>query len=93
MQLHTAVGNLQSKNVRVDGTRTSMRLEPLLWDALQDIARWEKTSIEDQVCRAVSAATLNQSRTSAVRAYIVGYFRTLVAENTVIVIMDKKLRE
>ena len=93
MQLHTVMGNLQSKNIRVDGMRTSMRLEPPLWDALKDIARWEKTTIDDLVAKALLDSVLNQSNTSAVRAYIVKYFRTLVAENTVLVIMDKRMRD
>lgn len=93
MQLHTAMGNLQSKNIRVDGMRTSMRLEPPLWDALKDIARWEKTNIDTLVAKALSDSVLNQSNTSAVRTYIIKYFHTLVAENTVLVIMDTKMRE
>ena len=32
---------LKSMNIMVGGHRTSMRLEPSMWDALEDIARRE----------------------------------------------------
>ena len=52
-----------------------------------------KTNIDTLVAKALSDSVLNQSNTSAVRTYIIKYFRTLVAENTVLVIMDTKMRE
>jgi predicted DNA-binding ribbon-helix-helix protein len=67
-------------NRNVVGTlgRTSIRLEPELWDALEEICRREGMSIAETV-RAIEARyTHNKEvggRTSAVRVYIVTYFR------------------
>ena len=36
---------LVSRNVRVDGHRTSVRLEPDMWEALRDICSREGVSI------------------------------------------------
>ncbi len=36
-------------NVVVGGHRTSVRLEPVMWDALQDIARRQQVTVHDLV--------------------------------------------
>ncbi len=38
---------LLSKNVRIHDRRTSVRLEPEMWDALNEIAALESCSIHD----------------------------------------------
>jgi predicted DNA-binding ribbon-helix-helix protein len=69
---------LVNKNVR-DGTRrTSIRLEPEYWDAAHDICRRENMSISKLVERATKAQTAG-GRTSALRTYIVTYFRAASA--------------
>src|SRR5262245_868928 len=62
-------------NVVVAGHRTSVRLEPLMWDALRDIARQERATINElvtEIDRERTASTL----TAAIRVYIVDYYRT-----------------
>ncbi len=44
---------LVSRNVRVDGHRTSVRLEPDMWEALREICSREEVSI-GEVCSAVN---------------------------------------
>lgn len=69
---------LINRNVVGIGGRTSMRLEPELWQALDEIARREGVSIADTIRvveLALAAAGHTGGRTSAVRVHIVGYFR------------------
>jgi len=70
---------LVSRNVIVNGRRTSLRLEPEMWEALDEIAKREATSINDLVAfvdRNRDAATL----TSDVRVFVLSYFRGAATE-------------
>lgn len=66
--------SLISKNVTVNGRRTSIRLEDVSWKALDDICRFEGVSLH-VLCSMIEQQRKNSSRTSAVRAFIVSYFR------------------
>ncbi|WP_193183902.1 ribbon-helix-helix domain-containing protein [Nisaea sediminum] len=70
------MSTLISKNVLVDGRRTSMRLEPAMWDALGQIAARENLTVH-QICGIVNRHRMNTSLTSAIRVFILGYFRIL----------------
>lgn len=70
---------LVSRNVIVNGRRTSLRLEPEMWEALDEIAKRESKSINDLVAfvdRNRDAATL----TSDVRVFVLSYFRGAATE-------------
>jgi len=71
---------LVTRNVVVDGHRTSIRLEPGLWDALQEIAAEEHCSVHD-ICTEIARRGHATSFTSAVRSFILTYFRTLAHSN------------
>ncbi len=64
---------LISKNVIIDGHRTSLRLEAEMWDALGEISRREGLTVH-QICSRVERRRRGNNRTSAVRAYVVSYF-------------------
>lgn len=80
------VSGLQSRNIMVGGHRTSMRLEPSMWDALDDIARREKLSMHE-LCTRIKERLDQQAAlrdgaeedkvtlTSAVRVLIAMYYR------------------
>ncbi|MBI3113882.1 MAG: ribbon-helix-helix domain-containing protein, partial [Rhodospirillales bacterium] len=70
---------LVSKNVTINGRRTSLRLERASWEALDDICKCEKLTIHE-MCTLIDNSCHGSSRTSAVRAFIVTYFRTLARE-------------
>lgn len=70
---------LINRNVTVNGHRTSMRLEPAMWDALEDICRREKLTIHE-ACSLVDARRSQSSLTAAMRVFILGYFRAAVTE-------------
>ncbi|WP_420403431.1 ribbon-helix-helix domain-containing protein [Nisaea sp.] len=70
------LSTLISKNVLVEGHRTSMRLEPAMWEALGQIAARENLTVH-QICGIVNRHRINTSLTSATRVFILGYFRIL----------------
>lgn len=70
---------LQSRNVTVDGHRTSLRLETDVWDALDEICTRESLSVHE-VCTLVEQRRTGSSRTAAVRAFILGYFRDAASD-------------
>lgn len=67
---------LISRNIKIAGKRTSMRLEPEVWQALAEISQREQKSVHD-ICTEASASspTEEASRTSAVRVFVLEYFR------------------
>ena len=62
------------RNVTVSGRRTSVRMEPLLWDSLSDICKREKRSIH-QIATVVDRKRGDSSLTAALRVFILSYFR------------------
>ena len=69
-----SLSSLVIRNVVVAGRRTSVRLEPVMWEALQDIARREERTIHDLVTQIDRERTAS-SLTAAIRVYIVGFYR------------------
>lgn len=65
---------LVNRNVTIRGRRTSLRLEPAMWDALHEIALRESTSVHD-LCTQVEFDRQESTLTAAIRVYILGYFR------------------
>ncbi|WP_455172838.1 ribbon-helix-helix domain-containing protein [Azospirillum largimobile] len=84
---------LRSQNIMIGGHRTSMRLEPSMWDALEDIGRREgltvnrlctqiKERIEEQARRrGISPEDADVTLTSAVRVFIASYYRRACTED------------
>lgn len=73
---------LVNRSVNVPGIgRTSMRLEPVFWEALSEICHREDVMLGDLVKR-LSGAQIDEGsrRTSAVRAGVLTYFRTAATE-------------
>src|SRR5947209_7401723 len=61
-------------NIVVGGHRTSVRLEPVMWDALHDIARRSRVTLHDLVTEIDRRRTAS-SLTAAIRVYIVDFYR------------------
>ena len=69
-----AGSTLVNRNVTVGGRRTSVRLEPAMWDALREIAARERRTLHEiitEIDRRRDASSL----TAAIRVYIVVYWR------------------
>jgi len=68
-------GQLEIRNIRILRHRTSVRLEPVMWSALDEIASRENCSIDD-ICASVQQRKNPQgSFTAALRSFIVAYYR------------------
>ena len=70
---------LVNRNIIAARGRSSMRLEPEIWDALQEICRRERVALGDLVQR-VEGKGGEGGRTSAVRIYAFQYFRAAATE-------------
>jgi len=71
---------LINRNVIAERGRTSMRLEPELWDALTEICEREDQDVSTLV-RQVEAAGHTGGRTSAIRVFIMNYYRSAATEH------------
>ncbi|MCB1652059.1 MAG: ribbon-helix-helix domain-containing protein [Alphaproteobacteria bacterium] len=73
--------SLVSRNINVSKRRTSVRLEPEMWKALEEVARREQCTIHD-ICTLVSGRKKEQtSLTAAIRVFIMLYFRAASTED------------
>ena len=70
---------LKNRNVVIAGSRTTMRLEPEMWEALTEICHRENLSLHE-ICTLVDARKRNSSLTSAVRVFIMSYFRAAATD-------------
>ncbi|MBP7253080.1 MAG: ribbon-helix-helix domain-containing protein [Alphaproteobacteria bacterium] len=76
-----AVSTLVSRNVTVDGHRTSVRLEPAMWTALQEICRRERSSLHE-TCTMIAMQRVGESSlTAAVRVFIMAYYRAAATDD------------
>lgn len=57
-----------------------MRLEPEVWDALREICHREATDLASLI-QAIENGSLPGGRTSAVRTYVLSYFRAAATED------------
>lgn len=71
---------LQNRNVRLRGQRTSLRLEPSMWEALEEISRREGCSI-NEICSLIEDQRRGSTRTAALRVFILYYFRAAATES------------
>jgi predicted DNA-binding ribbon-helix-helix protein len=70
---------LISRNVTVSGRRTSIRLEPEMWDGLVEICRRESVT-PHQLTTLVDRCRHRSSLTAKLRVFILAYFRKASTE-------------
>lgn len=66
---------LVGKNITILGRRTSVRLEPEMWDILNEVAEREQTSIHELCSLIALRKKANASLTSSIRVFLLLYFR------------------
>ena len=71
---------LVNQNVRINGRRTSLRLEPAMWDALDEICQREDLT-RHQLCTRIDRRKRAPGLTAAVRVFVVEYFRAAATED------------
>lgn len=62
------------KNVTIKGHRTSISLEKAIWSGLEEICEREDVTF-NQLCSLIDSSRKSTSRTSAVRTFILNYYR------------------
>lgn len=70
---------LVNRNVIVGRRRTSLRLEPAMWESLAEICRREDISLHD-LCTLIDRRRHASSLTAAIRVFILAYFRAAATE-------------
>ena len=70
---------LVNRNVTIGRRRTSLRMEPAMWDALEEICRREEMS-QHELCAMIDERRRASSLTAAIRVFIVNYFRAAATE-------------
>ncbi len=79
-EMSAGQSSLVSKNVTIFDRRTSIRLEPEMWEALNDIAKRENCSVHD-ICTLVFVRKKPEtSLTAAIRVFLMLYFRAATTE-------------
>jgi predicted DNA-binding ribbon-helix-helix protein len=72
---------LVMRNISVRGRRTSIRLEPQIWDTLAEICRREFCTPHDVCSYVADLKPPHGSLTSSLRVFILDYFRTSATED------------
>lgn len=80
-QENTRSGRLKIGNLTVAGKRTSVRLEPQMWEALHQVARREQSTIHE-ICTIIAAKKeAGTSLTAAIRVFLMLYFKAAATED------------
>ena len=73
-------GSLVNRNVVIDGRRTSVRLEPEMWQELRHICKREGDTIHTMCTKINNRRAPNRSLTSAIRVHLMTYYRSAATE-------------
>jgi predicted DNA-binding ribbon-helix-helix protein len=74
---HVDIANrLAMRSVTINGRRTTMRLEPSMWNALRRIAEDHRMTV-NQLCSKIDSSRGEMSMTAALRSYIVSYLQQM----------------
>ncbi|WP_221930974.1 ribbon-helix-helix domain-containing protein [Telmatospirillum sp. J64-1] len=71
---------LINRNVTIAGRRTSVRLEPEMWDALHAIARREAMSIHAIATLVDAGKSPGSTLTAELRVFVMNYYRAAATE-------------
>lgn len=72
---------LVSRNLKILGRRTSVRLEPVMWKALAEIAGRETSTIHELATAIHKTKEPGTTLTAALRVFAVLYFRAAATED------------
>ncbi len=77
--LGRGISTLVNRNIFLGDRRTSLRLEPAMWDALSEICRREGMS-PHELCHLIDRRRQASSLTAAIRVFIMAYFKSAATE-------------
>lgn len=78
-RLPRGASTLVNRNVFIGRHRTSVRLEPVMWDALAEICRREEVTLHE-ICGLIDSRRQASSLTAAIRVFTLTYFRAAATE-------------
>jgi predicted DNA-binding ribbon-helix-helix protein len=84
------IGELDTRNVKVDRGRTTIALEPYFWETLIEISKQEKTTL-GLLIQEIDSQRGQTSRASALRLYVVRYLEALATMNGFKLSSDKRI--
>lgn len=67
------------RNIYVSGRRTSVRMEPVMWQSLDEIRERENMTL-NQLCGLIDSVRGQAGLTAALRIFIISYFRAQTQE-------------
>lgn len=70
------------QNIVIKGRRTSLMLEPLVWDALTEMCRMGESSLDD-LCETIVEKADDKNMTSAIRVAVIQHFMERCGVSTV----------
>ncbi|MBU6507112.1 MAG: ribbon-helix-helix domain-containing protein [Alphaproteobacteria bacterium] len=70
---------LVNRNVTVEGHRTSIRLEPAMWEALAMVGKRENKSLNELVT-AIARSRNQSTLTAAIRVFLLTYFQAAATD-------------
>lgn len=65
-----------SRNVTINGRRTSIRMEPIMWDSLEEICVRENNTLPG-IIEMIDSRRQGTSLTASLRVFIISYFKTV----------------
>ena len=75
----SGASTLVIRNVTIEGRRTSLRLDPIMWDALDEICHRE-TITRNRLCETIYKFKHASTLTAAIRVFVVNYYRAAATE-------------
>jgi len=69
----------KARAVFIGNRRTTVRLAPVMWEALEDIARYQSLALSDLLRKIEDGCEPDQGLADAIRIYIVKFYRSLVS--------------
>ncbi|CAK0746776.1 hypothetical protein WCLP8_1750008 [uncultured Gammaproteobacteria bacterium] len=94
--IDTHMGGLKREapySITIDGHRTSVRLEPYMWDSLQDICLREGIDVHSLCTFIANRHQGRRNLSSAIRVFIMAYYRQVAVEHGLLPIPDTNGRE
>lgn len=67
------------RNIYVSGRRTSVRMEPVMWQSLDEIRDQENMTL-NQLCGLIDSVRSEAGLTAALRIFIISYYRAQAQE-------------
>ncbi|MDA0997981.1 MAG: ribbon-helix-helix domain-containing protein [Proteobacteria bacterium] len=83
---------LLTRNIVMEGRRTTLRIERAIWQAMDELCVRERISL-GVLCHRIDRARQGGARAAAVRAVVSNYFRYSLRDSRAVSILDAAIRD